>query len=207
MDGFLFDDDDVDRLIDDGKLNPAYCCECGSRNTKPLTFVSHSASRRQLAFLFREAQEKGGRDISVITDVGSRLGAALFVAHEATKAKEIIGIEMNGWFCDLQRKVIAKHEANGMMEKGRVKVIEADVRNEQQTLQRSDLVILNNVWEWFTTDEAGVWKFIREKALNPSTCSGMLLATMPSLADTEQRLGDGSKRVHASWRLGFGDRT
>ncbi len=37
VDAFLYDDDLVDNLCDEGKLPRNYCTECGSRNTKPLS--------------------------------------------------------------------------------------------------------------------------------------------------------------------------
>ena len=33
VDGFLYDDDEVDRLCDEGKMSRAVCSDCGSRNT------------------------------------------------------------------------------------------------------------------------------------------------------------------------------
>lgn len=34
VDGFLYDDDDVDKLVKKGKLKRQYCADCNSRNTK-----------------------------------------------------------------------------------------------------------------------------------------------------------------------------
>lgn len=37
VDGFLFTEDDVDDLCDQGKLSRNYCVDCKSRNVKPLS--------------------------------------------------------------------------------------------------------------------------------------------------------------------------
>lgn len=37
VDAFLYTDDDVDALVDDGDLQRNYCLDCGSKNTKPLS--------------------------------------------------------------------------------------------------------------------------------------------------------------------------
>eukprot|EP00281_Chroomonas_sp_CCMP1168_P001941 CAMPEP_0206262542 /NCGR_PEP_ID=MMETSP0047_2-20121206/28298_1 /ASSEMBLY_ACC=CAM_ASM_000192 /TAXON_ID=195065 /ORGANISM="Chroomonas mesostigmatica_cf, Strain CCMP1168" /LENGTH=179 /DNA_ID=CAMNT_0053689939 /DNA_START=141 /DNA_END=676 /DNA_ORIENTATION=- len=55
VDSFLWDEADVDELCDAGKLSRNFCLDCGSRNTKPLNFVSHSLSIPELNFLFTKA--------------------------------------------------------------------------------------------------------------------------------------------------------
>jgi soluble cytochrome b562 len=42
VDGFLYDDDDVDALVDEGKIKRNQCLSCGSLETVPTNFVSHS---------------------------------------------------------------------------------------------------------------------------------------------------------------------
>lgn len=37
VDEFLYDDDDMNELIDNGKLQKYYCIDCGSRDIKPLS--------------------------------------------------------------------------------------------------------------------------------------------------------------------------
>ena len=37
VDAFLFDQEDIDRLCDEGKLSRNYCCSCGSHSTAPLS--------------------------------------------------------------------------------------------------------------------------------------------------------------------------
>ena len=37
VDSFLYSDEDIDRLCDEGKMSRSYCKECGSHNTAPLS--------------------------------------------------------------------------------------------------------------------------------------------------------------------------
>ncbi len=37
VDAFLFDDDEVDELVDEGKMSRNYCLDCGSWKTRPLS--------------------------------------------------------------------------------------------------------------------------------------------------------------------------
>lgn len=46
---FLYDDDDVDELVDQGTLSREYCAQCGCREIMPLTFISHSLSIDQVS--------------------------------------------------------------------------------------------------------------------------------------------------------------
>lgn len=77
VDGFLYTEDDVDELCDSGKLSRNYCLKCGSKETRPLNFISHSASVVQLQFLF-QVLLKDKIQNKVVLDVGSRLGAVLY---------------------------------------------------------------------------------------------------------------------------------
>ena len=40
IDSFLYSDEDVNQLCDEGKLSRFYCMECGSHNTRPLSKLS-----------------------------------------------------------------------------------------------------------------------------------------------------------------------
>lgn len=67
----------MDELCDAGKLSRNYCQKCGSKDTKPLNYISHSASVVQLQFLFQVLLKDRIKD-KVVLDVGSRLGAVLY---------------------------------------------------------------------------------------------------------------------------------
>ena len=99
VDSFLFDDDDVDDLCDQGLLQRNFCADCHSKNVKPLSkcffhfearprlqvrklvlvdFISHSLSVMECHFLFEEClgdKVKG----KLFVDVGSRTGASLYM--------------------------------------------------------------------------------------------------------------------------------
>lgn len=37
VDSFLYDDDAIDDLVEEGKMSRAYCLDCGSHKTQPLS--------------------------------------------------------------------------------------------------------------------------------------------------------------------------
>ena len=37
VDSFLYSEEDIDRLCDEGKMSRCYCQDCGSHNTTPLS--------------------------------------------------------------------------------------------------------------------------------------------------------------------------
>jgi len=103
VDGFLFDDDDIEELCEQGVIHRNYCADCHSQNIKPLSktslspfssfeftnpllfvhldFISHSVSNMDLRFIFQEClgdKLKG----KVFVDIGSRLGSTLYVVSE-----------------------------------------------------------------------------------------------------------------------------
>lgn len=52
VDCFLYDEDDIEDLVEQGKLTRTYCLDCGSKNTKPLTFISHSLAPAQVVLIY-----------------------------------------------------------------------------------------------------------------------------------------------------------
>jgi hypothetical protein len=112
VDGFLYEEDDIDELCEAGKLARSYCTSCGSRNIKDLNFISHSFSIRELEFVFKDAlrgvllQVLGlGLDKCCVVDVGSRLGSVLYAACVFGNVSEAIGIEMNSDLCKVGEKI------------------------------------------------------------------------------------------------------
>ncbi|CAH2328367.1 Hypothetical predicted protein [Pelobates cultripes] len=76
VDAFLYDDETVDTLCNEGKMSRNYCLSCGSRHTAPIDFLSHSFSLLELKFLFQHVlPDLTGK---TLIDVGSRLGAVLY---------------------------------------------------------------------------------------------------------------------------------
>lgn len=171
VDAFLYGDDEIDDLVERGKLSRNYCRACGSRDTAPLSFISHSASRRRAQFVFRELVPYL-KDKSVL-DVGSRLGVFLYAAHAFTPADPIVGVEMNADLCSLQEKVVHHF---GMQD--RIKVLNADVRAVPEAVASSDVVVLNNVFDFFVPEpeRASLWQFLRRNVKR-----GAVLVTVPRL--------------------------
>uniref|UniRef100_A0A3Q2W656 Zgc:109986 n=1 Tax=Haplochromis burtoni TaxID=8153 RepID=A0A3Q2W656_HAPBU len=114
VDGFLYDDEQVDSLCERGLMSRNYCLSCGSHRTAPLDFISHSFSVTELRFLFQHVlPDLSGR---TLVDVGSRLGAVLYGVrgqhtHTHTCCRVFVTVEdirttvllPNKWSCtDLQ---------------------------------------------------------------------------------------------------------
>jgi predicted RNA methylase len=171
-----------------------------------LDLISHSASRAQLEFVFgpavlmRGAAAKDRLRGATIVDVGSRLGAVLYVAYARTHAKEIVGIESSAYWCGVQRDIVEKKFPQLAQ---RVRVVEGDVRESAQLLARADVVILNNPFEYFVASggsgsadsELALWQFLRRSVSK----RGAKLVTLPSLEETFARLG---KTVADDLKLG-----
>jgi hypothetical protein len=104
-DAFLYDDDELDELVDEGKLSRYYCGSIGPRDIRELNFVSHSFSIAQLRFLFSESA-LGALGGKTVVDVGSRLGAVLWAGSAYSEAKRLVGIELSGFFAQLQQDAI-----------------------------------------------------------------------------------------------------
>ncbi|KAH8039027.1 hypothetical protein HPB51_004952 [Rhipicephalus microplus] len=183
VDAFLYDDEAIDELVEQGRLSRSYCKACGSHDTAPLTFISHSASARRAEFIFREMVPYL-KDKSVL-DVGSRLGVMLYAAHAFTPANPIIGVEMNPDLCQIQETAIKHFQ---MEDRIKASVINANVLAVPDLVASSDVVILNNVFEFFTPEQEQValWQFLRR-----TIKKGAILVTVPSLEDSLKNLQTG----------------
>lgn len=181
VDAFLYDDNAIDELVEEGKLSRNFCKACGSREIAPLTFISHSASARRAEFIFREMVPYL-KDKSVL-DVGSRLGVMLYAAHAFTPANPIIGVEMNADLCKIQETAIKHFKMDD-----RVKVVNANVLEVPDLVSSSDVVILNNVFEFFMPepDQVALWQFLRR-----TVKKGAILVSVPSLEDSLKQLKTG----------------
>ena len=180
VDSFLFSDDYIDELVDAGKFSRNYCNSCGSRNTKPLTFISHSASIQSVKFIFKHAlPDLTGK---VVIDVGSRLGPILYGAFLFSSCAKIVGIEINADLCDVQNKIISKY---GMNEK--IAIVNEDVMNCQDIFRSGNVIVMNNVFEFFADQERliALWRF----AIKTLKGSNKLLITIPSLQESLEPLG------------------
>ncbi|XP_070571044.1 uncharacterized protein [Ptychodera flava] len=182
VDKFLYDDDTVDDLCNRGQLSQNYCLDCKSHNTAPLSFISHSCSIVQLKFIFQHVLP----DIKykTVIDIGSRLGAVLYGTYYYSDAANIIGIEFNEEFCRLQQKMVDVYQLHD-----RIKIICADVCTQKMLLQQADVVVLNNVFEFFASveDQTKIWRFLAESIQR----KGCYLVTVPSLEQSLQCLQTG----------------
>ncbi|KAK7913145.1 hypothetical protein WMY93_013356 [Mugilogobius chulae] len=114
VDGFLFDENLLDSMCEDGTFSRNFCLQCGSSRTRELVrtgsrpeFLSHSFSVPELRFLFLNVLP----DLSglVLVDVGSRLGAVLYAGHIFSSAQSLIGVELNQDFVKLQNQIVHKY--------------------------------------------------------------------------------------------------
>ena len=53
-----------------------------------------------------------------LCDVGSRLGPFLWGGYYLSSAAKVVGIEMNSWFCELQRNVVRTNELGSVVKVG-----------------------------------------------------------------------------------------
>uniref|UniRef100_A0A667GMI8 Uncharacterized LOC115516367 n=1 Tax=Lynx canadensis TaxID=61383 RepID=A0A667GMI8_LYNCA len=185
VDAFLYDEDFIDSLCEEGKMSRNYCMVCGSHQTAPLGFISHSFSLMELKFIYHHVlPDLSGK---VLVDVGSRLGTVLYGGYLYSSALQLYGVELNGDFCQLQEMVIKKYQFTD-----RIKVLHADICTQGSLLQNADVIIMNNVFEYFL-DEAEqarqtllptwisrAWEYISHNVRK----QGSLLVTVPSLEDS-----------------------
>ena len=181
VDAFLYDEAGEEALVQDGLLSRSYCKDCGSRNIEDLTFVTHSCSKVRLEYMFGKLLPSlSGK---TVIDIGSRIGAVLFGAYFYSTATKIIGIEINADLCRLQRTIVDKYQLSD-----RVSVLEGDMCSMASVIRTGDVVILNNVFDWFMSPEMQVvmWRFLHS-TLSP----GVLLVTIPSLQSSLKSLNTG----------------
>ncbi|KAI8970096.1 hypothetical protein BDF20DRAFT_889275 [Mycotypha africana] len=193
VDGFLFSEEDVDELCAEGKMSRNYCLDCNSKNTAPLNFISHSASVIQLQFLYQVALADKAKD-KVIVDIGSRLGAVLYTGHLFTRARKLIGVEINEWFCKLQQDIIKKFKMDD-----RVSVLCKDIQTIPELIsQEADIIIMNNVFQFFNElpVQQQIWKFIRNETKKKP---GLLIVTLPSLQEQLREAGLSASKLLRGW--------
>ncbi|XP_008275334.1 uncharacterized protein LOC103353920 isoform X2 [Stegastes partitus] len=175
VDSFLYDDDQVDSLCESGAMSRSYCLACGSQRTAALDFVSHSFSISELRFLFQNVlPDLSGR---TLVDVGSRLGAVLYGGFVYSSASRLFGLEISKEFVALQNEMLQKFRLTD-----RVQVVHADVCTQEVLLQNADVLVMNNVFEYFMepSEQIRAWRFI----IHSFRKSGSLLVTVPSLQES-----------------------
>ncbi|XP_016342724.1 uncharacterized protein LOC107689298 [Sinocyclocheilus anshuiensis] len=181
VDAFLYDEEAVDSLCEEGKMSRNYCLNCGSHRTAPLEFISHSFSIPELQFLFHNVlPDLTGK---LVVDVGSRLGAVLFGGYLYSAASQLVGVEISSEFVKLQTMAVEKYGFSD-----RIQVIHADIRSQAALVQNTDVLIMNNVFEYFMepSDQMQAWLFISQNFRK----KGALLVTVPSIQEALALLQD-----------------
>ncbi len=185
VDSFLYDDEAMETLFETNppRLSRSYCPDVTKpKECLPLNFLSHSLDLQELGFIF-SSRCLGNLMGRTICDVGSRLGPVLWGAYHLSSAKRIIGVEMNSWFCDMQRNIVKSRNMGD-----RITVIETDICSEQGQLQlrEADVVVLHNVFEFFGDSQAveRCWTTVRECVSR----KGQRLVTVPSLEEAIQKI-------------------
>lgn len=178
IDAFLFPDDVVDELCEEGKMSRHYCSACGSKKIRKLDLVSHSFSAWELKWLFCKILPPLNN--KVVLDVGSRLGCVLYAASEFTQASKIIGVEMNPDFCVLQQSIVEQYHYD------KVEIVQADIRSQENLLMNSDVIFLNNVFKHFLSpeDQMKCWDLIFGSVKR----KGQVLVIIPSLEESLDEL-------------------
>lgn len=179
VDAFLFDENLLDSMCEEGKFSRSYCRQCGSTQTENLDLLSHSFSAPELRFLFCSVlPDLCGR---TVVDVGSRLGAVLYAGHLFSSAHRLIGIELNPDFVKLQQQILHKYKMAD-----RAQVIHSDLLHQGALLATADVLVLNNVFEFFLEPEQqrSCWRFLQQSFRRP----GCLLVTVPSLKESFSKL-------------------
>ncbi|KAG7328357.1 hypothetical protein KOW79_008301 [Hemibagrus wyckioides] len=174
VDAFLYDEETVDSLCEEGKMSRNFCLTCGSHRTAPMEFISHSFSISELQFLFlRVLPDLSGK---LVVDVGSRLGAVLYGGYLYSTAAQLVGVEICEEFVKLQKMTVEKYGFSD-----RIQMIHADICSQAVLLQNADVLIMNNVFEYFMepTDQVRAWQFISQNFLK----KGALLVTVPSIQE------------------------
>lgn len=181
VDSFLYDYDLLHELTAKGVIESHYCVQCGSTKTKSLTFISHSASRAQVAYMYNVLLPPIEED-KVLLDVGSRLGPVLYGAYLYTNVGKIYGIEMNGELCRMQREIVMKY---GFQD--RIEIVETSLERRSDLLATADVIVLNNVFEFFLepSEQIKMWKLIYGKVKKKA-----LLVTTPALDMALESLPD-----------------
>lgn len=143
-------------------------------------YISHSLPREVTRWLFAAALPNvAGK---TLIDVGSRLGPVLWMGYLFSHAKQLIGIELNKTFSALQQQIVDQNKFGD-----RIKIINDNVLNQSEVLGTGDVVLLNNVFEWFN-DEAelkNLWNFCK-KSINKK---GAIVVTCPSIEESLANAG------------------
>uniref|UniRef100_A0A8C7DGX8 Zgc:109986 n=1 Tax=Oncorhynchus kisutch TaxID=8019 RepID=A0A8C7DGX8_ONCKI len=133
-DAFLYVEETVDTLCEEGKMSHNHCLKCGSHKTAPMGrfFISHS-SILELQFLFQHVLPVTGR----------------LVGYLYSSAARLVGVEISAEFIRLQNMAVEKYGFGVSLCLTFPQVIHANNMTQDSLLQNSDFHIMNNVFEYF----------------------------------------------------------
>uniref|UniRef100_A0A3Q4I1E9 Zgc:109986 n=1 Tax=Neolamprologus brichardi TaxID=32507 RepID=A0A3Q4I1E9_NEOBR len=167
VDSFLYDDEQVDSLCERGLMSRNYCLSCGSHRTAPL-----GGSTSPLTFV-------------QVHMFSSSLSSCGYVYSSASR---LLGLEISEAFVRLQDSMLHKYKLTD-----RVQVLQADVCTQDILLQNTDVVVMNNVFEyflepdlrpsWLHVSEACTKKchnLVKEVCLTQCSVSGRSFTSQPS---------------------------
>uniref|UniRef100_A0A4W5MST8 Zgc:109986 n=1 Tax=Hucho hucho TaxID=62062 RepID=A0A4W5MST8_9TELE len=137
-DAFLYVEETVDTLCEEGKMSRNYCLKCGSHRTAPLEFISHS-SILKLQFLFQHVLPVTGR--LVMDNIAGKSG------YLYSSAARLVGVEISAEFIRLQNMAVEKYAFSHCLTFPQV--IHAENMTQDSLLQNADILIMNNVCEYF----------------------------------------------------------
>lgn len=157
-----------------------------------IAFISHSASRENLAHAFRNLlPDLAGKHL---LDIGSRFGAVLFGAFAYSQASRITGVEINAELAALSLSMVHKYNMQVkwicmigfsgnsffiyIILQSRVEVYTGDIRQFAHLVSSADVVVMHNVFEFFAPLDVqrDLWQVLRQLIKR-----GALMLTSPSL--------------------------
>ncbi|CEF64164.1 Methyltransferase domain-containing protein [Strongyloides ratti] len=175
LDAFLYDDQLMEYMIEEGIIQCYYCLDCLSSNVQKKTFISHSLSILQQRYIFNYlVPQFTTLEGKVILDLGSRMGAVMYGANIYSNGKsKVIGIEMNRDWCNIQREIIGgekealKKNSDGEVD---IEVVEGNILDYANILNKADITIMNNVFSFFNDieEQKKLWKFVFQNLKNGS---------------------------------------
>jgi len=190
VDAFLYDEAEIEELTNDGKIPTHYCRDCGGKNVGEVELLTHSCGRDDLEFIFDALLPDltGGK---VILDIGSRIGAVLFGAYIYSNASAIVGVEMNPDVCNLAMQTT---QAFNMQD--RIQIVNAELSTRIDLVQSADVIVLNNVFDWFVPINAQVnlWQLLHQNIKK-----GALIVTIPSIEEALEKLPNNAGIDVAKW--------
>jgi hypothetical protein len=95
-----------------------------------------------------------------------------------SNASKLIGIEINEYFCALQKQMVREFEFED-----KISIVHRDVKECKDILRSSDVILFHNVFEYFSAEQEEMWRAI----LDMNLTRGTLIFSCPSLVSLFER--------------------